>query len=400
MPVPYMRTSLLVTALLLLFAFFFIVDILTPLGIADGITYVAVVLFSMLTNDRRAVFASAGLAVALTVLGYFLSPPLDNWLYTAFMNRALAVGAIIVCTALILFYQKAQRLVKEQQEKLELLALDLQNANTSLEERVHDRTANLEKALHELERSREQLKASLDHERELNEMKSRFVAMASHEFRTPLTTILSSLTLAMKYGANGEADKQQKHVLRIQHSVTHLTDLLDDILSISKLEEGKLPIQYEDFDLNALTSEVLQEMQSISAPGQTLQYTHDGGTHVVLDKKAARHILMNLVSNAIKFSPDNAAIEVSTACRSGMMEICVRDKGIGISEADQKHLFERFFRGANAMNIQGTGLGLNIVAKYVELMKGRISCQSKPGEGSTFTIVFPVEDKIGERASV
>lgn len=392
MPVPYMRTSLLVTALLLLFALFFIVDSLTPLGVADGISYVAVVLFSMLTNDRRIVIGSAAVAVALTIAGYFLSPPLEDSLYTAFMNRVLAICAIIICAALISFYQKAQRMVKEQQEKLELLALDLQLANVSLEARVTERTANLESALHELEQSREQLKASLDHERELNEMKSRFVAMASHEFRTPLTTILSSLTLAMKYGNTGEPDKQQKHILRIQHSVTHLTDLLDDILSISKLEEGKLPIQYEQFDLAGLTSEVLQEMQSIAAPGQSIQYEHNGTTTVVLDKKAVRHILMNLISNAIKFSPDNTAIKVTMNCVNDMLEIRVSDKGIGISETDQKHLFERFFRGANAVNIQGTGLGLNIIAKYVELMKGNISCRSKPNEGSTFVILLPVKE--------
>ncbi len=392
MPVPYMRTSLLVTALLLLFTLFFIVDALTPLGVADGISYVAVVLFSMLTNDRKIVIGSAVVAVVLTIAGYFLSPPLEDSLYTAFLNRALAICAIVICAALISIYQKSQRMVKEQQEKLELLALDLQLANVSLEARVTERTANLEAALHELEQSREQLKASLVHERELNEMKSRFVAMASHEFRTPLTTILSSLTLAMKYGSTGEPDKQQKHVLRIQHSVTHLTDLLDDILSISKLEEGKLPIQYEQFDLAGLTSEVLQEMQSIAAPGQSLQYEHNGATTVVLDKKAVRHILMNLVSNAIKFSPDNTAIGVTMNCVNDMLEIRVSDKGIGISETDQKHLFERFFRGANAINIQGTGLGLNIIAKYVELMKGNISCRSKPNEGSTFVILLPLKE--------
>ncbi len=272
--------------------------------------------------------------------------------------------------------------IKKQREELEKLALDL-------EKRVKDRTMILEEALQQLEISREELRISLEKEKELNEMKSRFVSMASHEFRTPLATILSSLTLVSKYGELDQKEKQQRHIQRIKTSIAYLTDLLNDVLSISKLEEGKIRVSPENMDIEDFTEQVMQELQAVAKRGQQVVYQHTGTKMVTQDKKILRIIFFNLVSNAIKFSPEAYPVEVTTKATSNQLDITIKDSGIGISAEDQEHLFERFFRGNNVTNIQGTGLGLNIVARYLEILGGEIHVSSKLNEGTTFIIQLP-----------
>jgi PAS domain S-box-containing protein len=278
--------------------------------------------------------------------------------------------------------KRVEEIQKKQKEDLERLA-------NELEKRVKDRTMILEEALHELENSREELSVALEKEKELNEFKSRFVSMASHEFRTPLATILSSVSLVTKYGENGDKENQMRHINRIKNSITHLTDILNDILSISKLEEGKIIISSELFDIAEFTTLVIQELQAVVKTGQQIDYHHSGNKKVRLDNKLLKNILFNLLSNASKFSPESALIEVFTNVNDSIIELKVKDYGIGIPDEDQEHLFERFFRGNNVTNIQGTGLGLNIVAKYVELMNGNITFESKAGQGTTFIINLP-----------
>ncbi len=262
--------------------------------------------------------------------------------------------------------------------------------NVELENRVRERTYVLEHAMKELEKSRTELSISLEREKEVNEMKSRFVSMASHEFRTPLATILSSLALISKYAAAGEHEKEKKHIERIKASVHGLADLLNDFLSVSKLEEGKVRLHPEHFRVAELVAEVIEEMQTVARPGQLLNYKHVGNADVMLDKKILRHILLNLVSNAIKFSPINAEVFVHSLVEGHMLTLRVEDCGVGIPEGDQKHLFERFFRGKNATNIQGTGLGLHIVANYLKLLGGTISVRSDMSGGSVFKVQIPV----------
>jgi signal transduction histidine kinase len=266
---------------------------------------------------------------------------------------------------------------------------EVQQLYANLEKKVQERTLVLEEALRELGRSRENLAKALEKEKDLNELKSRFVSMASHEFRTPLTTILSSVSLVSKYAEQGDLEKQVKHIGRIKSSITHLTDILNDVLSLSKLEEGKTHVSPEPFSLKDAVHEVVQELKGLLKEGQDITYTHSGQEEINSDKKILRHILFNLISNAIKFSPDGKAIEVSTESGNNVFTIQIRDHGIGISEEDKKHLFERFFRGTNATNIQGTGLGLNIVAKYTELLNGSIDCHSKLEEGTSFIVRLP-----------
>ncbi|MCE3280710.1 MAG: sensor histidine kinase [Bacteroidetes bacterium] len=265
----------------------------------------------------------------------------------------------------------------------------LKNYSHELEKQVKNRTLILEEAIQELEKTKKDLHKALDKERELHELKTRFVSMASHEFRTPLTTMMSSLSLVTKYGEQNDKEKQIKHVSKIKTAINNLTDILNDFLSVSKLEEGRIENTPEEMDLKSFISEIISEMKGIAAPGQDIKLIYSGNEQVSLDKKLVRNILFNLISNALKFSPEGQEVEVFVQSLNSSVKIQVKDKGIGISEHDQKHLFERFFRGHNATHIQGTGLGLNIVAKYTELMNGTIDFESKENAGTTITIIIP-----------
>ena len=265
----------------------------------------------------------------------------------------------------------------------------LKNYSLELETQVEKRTMIMKEAIQELEKTRDELNKALGKEKELNEMKTRFVSMASHEFRTPLATILSSLSLVAKYAEQGEKEKQSKHMSRIKTSITHLTDILNDMLSVSKLEEGAITISRENFNIKEFIIDLIKEMRLVCKTGQTINYNHTGSeTEIYLDKKILRHILFNLASNAIKFSPENKEIEISSQVDKNRIVLSVKDSGIGISKEDQKHLFQRFFRGQNASNIQGTGLGLNIVSKYVETLDGTVECESELEQGTIFKINF------------
>jgi PAS domain S-box-containing protein len=237
-------------------------------------------------------------------------------------------------------------------------------------------------------KAEEDLQKALEKEKELGELKSRFVSMASHEFRTPLSTILSSAYLLSKYTTSEDQLKRQKHIDRIVSSVTMLTDTLNDFLSVGKIEEGKVQVKWKDFDITENISSIINEMKSISKKGQTFSYQHTGETSVLLDPMLLKHIIMNLLSNAIKFSPENSTIQITSAVENNHTTLLVKDNGMGISKEDQVNLFERFFRGGNVANIQGTGLGLHIVKKYAEMMHGTIMFKSKLEQGTEFIIDF------------
>ena len=237
-------------------------------------------------------------------------------------------------------------------------------------------------------KAEEDLQKALEKEKELGELKSRFVSMASHEFRTPLSTILSSAYLLSKYTTSEDQLKRQKHIDRIVSSVTMLTDTLNDFLSVGKIEEGKVQVKWKDFDITENISSIINEMKSISKKGQTFSYQHTGETSVLLDPMFLKHIIMNLLSNAIKFSPENSIIQITSAVENNHITLLVKDNGMGISKEDQVNLFERFFRGGNVANIQGTGLGLHIVKKYAEMMHGTIMFKSKLEQGTEFIIDF------------
>ena len=263
--------------------------------------------------------------------------------------------------------------------------------NDELEATVEQRTRELTDTLHELERSKEELSKLLSKEKELSDLKSRFVSMASHEFRTPLSTILSSASLVAKYTETIQQENRNKHINRIKNSVNNLTDLLNEFLSIGKIEDGKIVAHFSHFNMKELLETVCTEMESHAKEQQQIKYTNSGSENVYLDPSLLRNVILNLLSNAIKFSPDDGIIEINSTASEKEIIITVKDKGIGISKEDQEHLFERFFRGTNATNIQGTGLGLHIVEKYIELMEGQISYSSQLEKGSEFVIKFMVQ---------
>lgn len=251
--------------------------------------------------------------------------------------------------------------------------------NAELEQKVRERTQSLEEAL--------------EKEKELNELKSRFVSMASHEFRTPLSTVLSSTYLLAQYARTEDQPKREKHIQRIVSSVNLLTDILNDFLSVGKIEEGKIQVRFTEIDIKDTIGALVTELKTIVKPGQDIIYEHTGDNKVMLDLALVKHIVLNLVSNAIKFSPEDKPVYISTTNVRETLTLTVKDKGLGISQEDQQHLFERFFRGANVTNIQGTGLGLHIVAKYVELLHGTITFNSALGEGTEFIIKIDKSQK-------
>lgn len=265
---------------------------------------------------------------------------------------------------------------------------DLHRSNAELEQRVADRTRELEEASRSVQEA-------LEKERELNTLKTRFLSMASHEFRTPLSTILSSVDLIGRYTDELKDEKVVRHVARIRAKVRELTGILNDFLSLDKLEQGHATVNATNFDVVHLCIDLLEELRPMARPGQELGYDHEGRErHVVQDRQMLSNVISNLVNNAIKYSPNDSPIQLRTRIVNGVLHLEVKDQGMGIPEEDQEHLFERFFRASNVVNVQGTGLGLNIVRKYLDLMHGRISFRSRAGEGTTFTVVLPIHIRI------
>jgi len=265
----------------------------------------------------------------------------------------------------------------------------MRKLNADLEAKVEERTLILKEALQKLEESQLELSEALDKEKQLNEIKSSFVSLASHEFRTPLSTVLSSAALISKYTQHEEQDKRERHVKRIKDSVKHLNNLLEDFLSLGKLEEGKIGAKAESFEVKEFLEDVKEELNAIMKPGQEIHIENISNGQFVTDPRLLKNILINLLSNAVKFSPENTTIQMNAAQTGNKLILSVKDQGIGISEEDQKHMFTSFFRGKNAINIQGTGLGLHIVQRYADLIQGEVKLESKLGTGTTVIVELP-----------
>ncbi len=284
--------------------------------------------------------------------------------------------------------------VNERTEQLAEAVNRMLYTNKKLEREIRERQA-AEQALQE---NQEELVQALEREKELGELKSRFVSIASHEFRTPLATVQSSAALVRRYAEMSNTERVTYHLEKIRTAVNNLTNILDDFLSLTKLEEGRVENKPEWFDLQEFCQETIEEIRGLAKPGQQILHRSTGEHKpIFLDRRLLKNVLYNLLSNAIKYS------EKDIFCESEMNEdtlvIRVVDQGIGIPEAEKHHLFERFFRASNATNIQGVGLGMNIVKRYLDIMGGDISFESpaqpshadgEEGKGTAFTLIFRV----------
>jgi two-component system sensor kinase FixL len=286
-------------------------------------------------------------------------------------NRKIYTGFIHDLTK----EKNAERSLKEYTEELEV--------------RIKERTEVLQTLVDELEKAKEDVSMSLEKEKELNQLKTRFVSMASHEFRTPLSSVQLSASLIEKYTQKRDPENVIKHTGKIKNSVGQLTGILNDFLSLEKLEAGKTEAQFEDFDIVKFSEDLIEEMQLIAKQNQNIVYQHTGtSARVHLDPALLKNSIINLISNAIKYSGENTFIEFNSELNDSNLIITVKDNGIGIPDEEQKNLFEPFFRAHNTGNIPGTGLGLNIVKRYVGLMGGEVSCVSRENQGTTITLIF------------
>jgi PAS domain S-box-containing protein len=283
---------------------------------------------------------------------------------------------------------EAQNKLREQRLELASMNKKMEALNEELEKKVEARTSKLQETMQKLEASKDELSKALSKEKDLGDLKSAFVSMASHEFRTPLSTILSSASLLAKYKLTEDQEKRDRHIQRIKSSVINLNNILNEFLSLGKIEDGKITAHESVFDIKELVSLQINEMTEILKPGQKVTYSHTGNNEVRLDEVLFKNILINLLSNAIKFSAENKPVLITTNVRDRELIFSIKDEGMGISKKDQAHLCEIFFRAGNAINIPGTGLGLHIVARYVEMMNGTIEIKSELDKGTEIILIF------------
>jgi PAS domain S-box-containing protein len=237
-------------------------------------------------------------------------------------------------------------------------------------------------------KTEESLEKNIEEQRRLNLLKSRFVSFASHEFRTPLTTMSSSADLIRKYVELDDKEKISKHITRIQQSVVYMTSLLNDFLSLDKIDSGVVNLNVQRIDLSKLLEECLEETAGVKKIGQEIQVMN-AISCIETDPFLLKSILINLISNGLKYSDEKSSVLVTTAIESNEFVICIKDHGMGIPQSELQNLFTRFFRASNAQEIKGTGLGLHIVSRHVDMLGGKIICESEEGIGTQFCVYLP-----------
>lgn len=238
-------------------------------------------------------------------------------------------------------------------------------------------------------KTEDSLQKNIVEQQRLNLLKSRFVSFASHEFRTPLTTMNSSADLIRKYLERKEPEKVDKHINRIQHSVVYMTSLLNDFLSLDKIDSGVINVNIQKISLKKLFDECLEEVSGIKKEGQSVQLLSDIDM-MESDPFIVMSILINLISNGLKYSGEHGRVEACASIIDDQLKLVISDNGMGIPKNELQNLFTRFFRASNAQEIKGTGLGLHIVSRHVEMLGGKISCYSEEGKGTEFSIFLPL----------
>lgn len=287
--------------------------------------------------------------------------------------------------------KEAQRQIKELNTELES---KIKVRTRELEESVQQLQSvnkNLEREIKRRKEAENRIKTALQKEKELNELKTKFLSLVSHEFKTPLSGILTSVVLLGKYKLEEHQDKREKHLATIKNKVHYLDNILNDFLSIERLESGKVNYKFSTFSLSKLVNEVVYNANVTLKTGQEIQYPQNiENITLHQDEKILELVLSNLLSNAIKYSPENTLIKFQARTNGNKIEFKVKDQGMGIPEKDQKHIFERYFRAENALLNQGTGIGLNISKVHLENLGGTISFNSRENEGTEFIVELPI----------
>ena len=255
---------------------------------------------------------------------------------------------------------------------------------------ITERQNYTEKLENKVEERTEQLKVALSKEKELNDLKTQFLSLVSHEFKTPLSGILTSSVLLGKYKLAEEQGKRNKHIETIADKVHYLNTILNDFLSLEKLETGKINYSFNHFKLSKVVDEVIYNANMLLKKGQSIKYPGNiDDISLYQEEKIIAIILTNLVNNAIKYSSEDTVITIAIKQNKTITKIQVKDNGIGIPVKDQKSIFERYFRAENAINTQGTGIGLNIAKNHLENLGGTICFESEEQKGTIFTITIP-----------
>jgi len=284
----------------------------------------------------------------------------------------------------------------------------IRDLNINLEKKITERTVQLNNTIKQLKElninykreiskrleNEHKIKIALKKEIELNELKTKFLSLVSHEFKTPLSGILTSAMLIGKYNLNEHQDKREKHIQTITSKVNYLDNILNDFLSIERLESNNTNYKFNTFNLSKIVNEVIYNANMLLKSGQKINMPNNTDEYILYqDEKFLELALSNVVYNAIKYSPQNTTIDLEIFKNQQKIVFKVTDQGVGIPEKEQKFIFNRYFRAENVLNEQGTGIGLNIVKSHLENLGGTIYFSSEENKGSVFTFELPINHK-------
>ena len=291
---------------------------------------------------------------------------------------------------------------KENEKKIDTL-------NSLLEKKIVLRTSELNNTIRQLKElnlnykneikkrieAEKNIKNALKKEQELNELKTKFLSMVSHEFKTPLSGILTSTMLLNKYQLSEEHLKREKHIKTIESKVHYLNNILNDFLSIERLDTSKVTYKFTTFNLSKIINEVVYNANMLLKSGQRIIIPQNSDDFILQqDEKILELILSNLIYNAVKYSPENTTVKLHIIKNGKSIIFNIIDEGIGIPANDQKFIFNRYFRAENVLNTQGTGIGLNIVQAHLENLGGSINFTSEENKGSIFTVKLPLKNEL------
>lgn len=324
----------------------------------------------------------------------------DQFLNSFIVNIALLTklqtykGWFYVLVTALIFFQFTKKHLNELRESEKELENHRNNLSSLVEERTEELDVLNKELVNQLQKEKElemQLAVSLSKEKEINQLKSKFIATVSHEFRTPLASLSSSSQMIQRYADRWSKEKLDYHHINIETTVNYLTQLLDDVLTSNRTDKEFLtnnpePIRIQDF-LQLVTEQMKLELKDV----HNLTVINNLSNPVIsIDKKLLTHIITNLLSNAIKYSPNGGEVLLSISSENNDMNIKVSDNGLGIPEDEVKYIFDAFYRAKNTPGINGSGLGLNMIQRAVKVIGGNISVETKENIGTTFIVKIPI----------